>query len=127
MKSGCFVSAACACINKEMFKVIMEGAVNAAMRPQDAGEVRRKRVGGSAEVMCPLSRERVDTCVLHCLKLLVLRSVREHGGRTALLRGEINVFSVAGSVNYALSKSMRVFTAHCRHCMPAESGTVCVR
>jgi len=93
MKSGCFVSAACACVNKEMSKVITEGTVNAALRPQDAGEVRRKRVGGFAEVMCLLSRERVDTCVLCCLKTLVARPGREHSGRTALLRGEINVCS----------------------------------
>ena len=53
MKSGCFVSAACACVNKEMSKVDTEGTVlNAALRPKDAGEVQGKRVGRFAEVMC---------------------------------------------------------------------------
>jgi hypothetical protein len=101
----------CACVNKEISKVDMEGTVlNAALRPKDAGEVQGKRVGGFAEVMCLLSRERVDTCVLYCLKTLVARPAREHSGRTALLRVEINVFSVSGSVNHALSKSLRVLT-----------------
>jgi hypothetical protein len=76
MKSGCSVSAAFVCINKEMSKVTMEGTVNAALRSQDAGEVRRKRVGGLAEVMCLLSGERVDTCLFYCLKTLVARPVQ---------------------------------------------------
>lgn len=98
-------------VRASVSKVHMEGTVlNAALRPQDAGEVQRKRVGEFLEVMCLLSRERVDACVLYCLKTLVARPLREHSGRTALLRGEINVFSVSGSVNYALSKSMRVLT-----------------
>jgi hypothetical protein len=44
------------------------------------------------------------------LKTLVARPVREHNGRTALLKGEMRIFSVSGSVNYALSKSMRILT-----------------
>ena len=71
-------------------------------------------MGGFAEVMCPLSRERVNTCVLCCLKTLVARPGRKHSGRTVLLGGEINVCSVSGSVKYALSKSIRVFTCTLR-------------
>jgi hypothetical protein len=52
----------------------------------------------------------VDTCVLYCLETLVVRPVREHNGRTALLKCEIRVFSVSGSVNDALSKSRRILT-----------------
>ena len=56
MKSGCFVSAACACVHKEMSKVNMEGTVNAALWPRYDGEVLGKRVVGRfAEVMCLLS------------------------------------------------------------------------
>ena len=109
MKIGCFVSAACACINKEMSKVVMECTVNAHSRPQDPGEVRRKHVGGFA-----CCRERVDTCVLDYLKTLVAKPGREHSGHTVLLRGEINECSVSGSVNYAISKSMRVLTCTLR-------------
>jgi hypothetical protein len=95
MTSGCFVSGVCACVNKEMSKVNIEGTIlNAALRPKDAGEVQWNHVGGFAEVMCLLSRERVDTGALYSLKTLVARPVREHSGRRVLLRGEINVFSV---------------------------------
>jgi hypothetical protein len=114
MTSGCFVSGACACVNKEMSKVNTEGTIsNADLWPQDAGEVQGKRVGGFAEVMCLLSRERVDTGVLYCLKTLVARPVREHSGRRVLLRGEINVFSV-----------LRPFNEHA--CFDLHTvGTVC--
>jgi hypothetical protein len=56
MKSGCFVSAACACVHKEMSKINMEGTVNASLWPRDVGEVLGKRVVGLfAELMCLLS------------------------------------------------------------------------
>jgi hypothetical protein len=76
---------------RKCLKVNTEGTVLiAALRSQGAEEAQRKRVGGFAEVMCLLSPERVDTCVLYFLETLVAKPVRDHSGRTALLRGEVS-------------------------------------